>query len=95
MFGGSHCILSICNIYLFPALVFLLLLHIEMAALRSIGTLLQSSDWTSANVEADIASRGTTESFLSASSVKGSKLFIIITRTIQAHRSRLTALQAP
>ena len=61
-------------------------LHIEMAALRYFGTILQSSDWTGNIIEADIASRGTTESFLPASSV---------TRTIQAHRSRLTALQAP
>ena len=52
-------------------------LHIEMAALKSIGTLLQSSGWTSAIVEADIASSGTAESFLSASSV---------TRTRQANQ---------
>ena len=52
-------------------------LLIEMAALKSIGTLLQSSGWTSAIVEADIASSGTAESFLSASSV---------TRTRQAHQ---------
>ena len=38
-------------------------LHIEMAALKSIDTLLQSSGWTSAIVEADIASSGTAESF--------------------------------
>ena len=44
-------------------------LHIEIAASRSIGTLLQSSGWTSGIVEADIASSGTAESFLSASSV--------------------------
>ena len=44
-------------------------LHIEMAALKSIGTLLQSSGWTSVIVEAGIASSGTAESFLSASSV--------------------------
>ena len=44
-------------------------LHIEMAALKSIDTLLQSSGWTSAIVEADIASSGTAESYLSASSV--------------------------
>ena len=37
-------------------------LHIEMAALKSIGTLLQSIGWTSAIVEADIASSGTAES---------------------------------
>ena len=52
-------------------------LHIEMAALKSIGTLLQSSGWTSSIVEGDIASSGTAESFLSASSV---------TRTRQAHQ---------
>ena len=51
--------------------------HIEMAALRSIGTLLRDSGWTSAIVEAEVASSGTTESYLSASSV---------TRTRQAHQ---------
>lgn len=44
-------------------------LHVEIAALRSIGTLLQDSGWTSAIVEAEVASFGTTESYLSASSV--------------------------
>jgi hypothetical protein len=44
-------------------------LHIEMAALKSIGTLLQKSGWTEASVEAGIASSGTVESFLSVSSV--------------------------
>ena len=34
-------------------------LHIEMAALRSIGTLLQDSGWTGALVEAGITSSGT------------------------------------
>ena len=48
-----------------------------MAALKSIGTLLQSIGWTSAIVVADIASSGTAASFLSASSV---------TRTRQAHQ---------
>ena len=52
-------------------------LHIEMAALRSIGTLLWGSGWTSAIVEAEVASFGTAESYLSASSV---------TRTRQAHQ---------
>ena len=53
-------------------------LHIEMAALKSICTLLlQSSGWTSSIIEADIAPSGTTKSFLSASSV---------TRTRQAHQ---------
>ena len=52
-------------------------LHIEMAALRSIGTLLHGSGWTTAIIEAGVASPGTAESFLSASSV---------TRTRQAHQ---------
>ena len=51
-------------------------LHIELALLRSIGTLLQDSGWTSAICEANGASSGTAESFLTASS---------ITRTRQAH----------
>ena len=58
-------------------------LHIKMAALKSIGTLLQSSGWTSAIVEADIASSGTAESFLSTSSV---------TRTRKAHQITASCL---
>ena len=58
-------------------------LHIEMAALKYIGTLLQSSGWTSAIVEAHIASSGTAESFLSASSV---------TRTRQAHQIKASCI---
>ena len=49
-------------------------LHIEMAAL---GTLLEDSGWNSAIVEAGLASSGTAESFLTASSV---------TKTRQAHQ---------
>ena len=52
-------------------------LHIEMAALRSLGTLLQDSGWTNALVEAGVASPGIAESFLTASNV---------TRTRQAHQ---------
>ena len=52
-------------------------LHIEMAALKSLGTLLQGSGWTGALVEAGVASSGTAESFLSAASV---------TRTRQMHQ---------
>ena len=44
-------------------------LHIELASLRSIGTLLQDSGWTSATCEAHVASSGTAESFLTASSI--------------------------
>ena len=52
-------------------------LHIEMAALKSIGTLLRDSGWTGALVEAGIASPGTADSFLTASS---------LTRTRQMHQ---------
>ena len=52
-------------------------LHIEMAALKSLGTLLEDSGWTSAIVEAGLASSGTAESFLTASSV---------TKTRQTHQ---------
>ena len=52
-------------------------LHIEMTALKSIGTLLKDSGWTGAHMEADIASTGTADSFLKASS---------ITRTWQMHQ---------
>eukprot|EP00745_Piridium_sociabile_P026562 TRINITY_DN4240_c0_g2_i9.p1 TRINITY_DN4240_c0_g2~~TRINITY_DN4240_c0_g2_i9.p1 ORF type:complete len:1084 (-),score=281.98 TRINITY_DN4240_c0_g2_i9:490-3741(-) len=52
-------------------------LHIEMAALKSIGTLVQDSGWAGALVEAGVASPGTAESFLTASS---------ITRTRQMHQ---------
>ncbi len=48
-------------------------IHIEMSALRSLGTLLQDSGWTVALVEAGVASSGTAESFLSASSVTRSR----------------------
>jgi len=40
-----------------------------MAALKLIESLLQDSGWTSAFVEAGVASSGTSESYLSASSV--------------------------
>ena len=52
-------------------------LHIEMAALKSIGTLLQGSGWTGALVEAGVVSSGTAESILSVASV---------TRTRQMHQ---------
>ena len=47
-----------------------------IAEMRSIGTLPQDSGWTSAICEANVASSGTAESFLTASS---------ISRTRQAH----------
>ena len=51
-------------------------LHIEMAAFSLIGNLLKGSGWTSILTDAGVASSGTAESFLTASSV---------TRTRQAH----------
>ena len=44
-------------------------LHIEMAAFRSLGTLLQNSGWTGALTEAGVASSDTADPFLSAPSV--------------------------
>ena len=58
-------------------------LHIELAALRSIGTLLWDSGWTGALFEAGVASSGTAESFLSAAS---------ITRTRQANQVTASSL---
>ena len=48
-----------------------------MAALRSLGTLLHDSGWTTAITGAGVSTSGTAESFLSASSV---------TKTRQAHQ---------
>ena len=44
-------------------------LHIEMAAFRSLGTLLKGSGWTGTIAEADVTTPGTAESFLSVSSL--------------------------
>ena len=49
-------------------------LHVEMAALRSIGTLLESSGWTSAITESGVASSGTADSFLTVSSVTRTRM---------------------
>ena len=59
-------------------------LHIEMAAFKLLGNLLQGSGWTSALVQAGIASSGTAESFLKASHV---------TRTRRAHQVTACALE--
>ena len=64
-------------------------IHIEMAALRTIGDWLEESGWTSALVEPDIASLGTADSFLKAShltrtrhayQVTASSLYIFMNR---------------
>ena len=52
-------------------------LHIEMAALKTLGDLLEGSGWTGALVQANVASPGTADSFLKASHV---------TRTRRAHQ---------
>ena len=52
-------------------------LHIELAALKTLGNLLKSSGWTSALVQAGVATAGTADSFLTAAH---------ITRTRRAHQ---------
>jgi len=52
-------------------------LHVEMAALKMLGDLLEGSGWTGALVKADVASSGKADSFLKASHV---------TRTRRAHQ---------
>ena len=58
-------------------------LHTEMAALKTLRTLLDGSGWTDALVEANIASSGTADSFLHASHV---------TRTRRAHQITASSL---
>ena len=50
-------------------------LHIEMAAFSSIGSLLKGSGWTSVLTNAGVASSGTAESFLTASSVTRTRAY--------------------
>ena len=52
-------------------------LHVEMAALKTLGDLLEGSGWTGALVQAGVATSGTADSFLKASHV---------TRTRRAHQ---------
>lgn len=56
-------------------------LHIEMVALRSAGTILRGSRWTSAFSEAGVASSGTAESYLWIASGQGKN-----TRWISVHQ---------
>ena len=58
-------------------------LHIEMAALKILGDLLQGSGWVQALVQAEIASAGTADFFLRASHVS---------RTMRAHQVTAAAL---
>ena len=58
-------------------------LHIEMAALKTVGDWLKGSGWVEALVQADIATAGTADSFLSVAHVA---------RTRRAHQVTLAAL---
>ena len=58
-------------------------LHIEMAPLKALGTLLDRSGWTGVLVKANIASSGTADSFLHPSHV---------TRTRRAHQITASSL---
>ena len=58
-------------------------LHIEKAALSTVGDWLKGSVWTSALVQADVTTPGTADSFLKVSH---------ITRTRRAHQISLTSL---
>ena len=58
-------------------------LHIEMAAFKTIGNLLDSSGWTGALVQANVATPGTAESFLCVTHM---------TRTRQAHQITVSSL---
>ena len=58
-------------------------LHIKLALLRALGDLLDGSGWTSALVQAEIATAGTSNSFLKAMRVK---------KTARAHQITACAL---
>ena len=59
-------------------------LHIELAALKTAGNLLESSGWTGALVQAGVATSGKADSFLKAA---------YITRTRRAHQFTACVLQ--
>ncbi|CAB1455649.1 unnamed protein product [Pleuronectes platessa] len=67
-------------------------LHIEMAALKSKGTLLKDSGWTSCLDEAAVASSGSAESFLTASHITKSRQVHQIT-ACSLYRLKKTAYQ--
>ncbi|CAB4040300.1 Hypothetical predicted protein [Paramuricea clavata] len=58
-------------------------LHIEMAALKALGTLLNGSGWTAALGEAKVASPGTAESFLRASHVTRKKAYLAYSSNLE------------
>lgn len=54
-------------------------LHIEMAALKLLGDLLKGSGWTAALTEAEVATSGTADSFISVSNVAKTRQAHLIT----------------
>lgn len=73
-------------------------LHIEMAALKTIGDWLEDSGWTEALVEAEIASAGTAESFLKASHIARTRhahqvtvgsLYILMQKAYMDYRNKI------
>ena len=60
-------------------------LHIEMAALKTLGDWLQGSRWTPALSQAEIATVGTTDSFLLASHITRTRRAQQITASCLVH----------
>ena len=52
-------------------------LHLEMALWTTLGDLLGSSGWTTALIEAEVASSGVAESFLKASHLTRTRYFSV------------------
>ena len=79
-------------------------LHIEMAAFRTIGDLLDGSGWTSALVESDLTTPGTADSFLKAShltrtrhahQVTASRLYILLHSSYSKYEESLHVDEVP
>jgi len=73
-------------------------LHIEMAFLKAIGGWLEGSGWTVALTEANVASAGTADSFLKATSVTrtrrahqitASTLYVLLTKSYTSYKESL------
>ena len=73
-------------------------LHIEMAFLKAIGGWLEGSGWTAALTEANVASAGTADSFLKATSVTrtrrahqitASTLYVLLTKSYTSYKESL------
>lgn len=73
-------------------------LHIEMAFLKAMGGWLEGSGWTTALTEANVASAGTADSFLKATSVTrarrahqvtASSLYVLLTKSYTSYKESL------